>query len=67
MFNIRLPRYVPHMTIVRIVTNRSTEKMPSSGMLRHMALVRTDVSEEHRLHHQGAIIPSQRASVASYC
>jgi hypothetical protein len=22
-------------------------KMPSSGMLRHMAVVRTDVSEEH--------------------
>jgi hypothetical protein len=33
--------------------------MASSGMLRRMALVRTDVSEE-------LITPLQRASVASY-
>jgi hypothetical protein len=27
--------------------------MSSSGMLRRVVLVRTDVSKEHRLHHQG--------------
>jgi hypothetical protein len=52
--------------------------MPSSGMLHRMALVGTDVSEEPsvsivmaiRISELGTLarsIPSQSASVASYC
>jgi hypothetical protein len=51
------------------------EEMPSSGVLRHVALVRTDVSEENissiiRVTRFGELyysIFSQRNSVASYC
>jgi hypothetical protein len=47
-------------------------KMLSSGMLRHVVLVRTDVLEEHiasiiRVTRIGEEIYLQRASVASYC
>jgi hypothetical protein len=53
-------------------------KKPSSGMLRRVALLRTDVSEKliasiirMRIGNLGTLaiisIPSQRASVASYC
>jgi hypothetical protein len=36
------------------IKGTETQIMPSSGMLRRVALVRTDVSEElGRLHHQG--------------
>jgi hypothetical protein len=48
--------------------------MPSSGMLRRVALVRTSVSEEFSASiikvtriGRNTIISSQRASVAGYC
>jgi hypothetical protein len=42
--------------------------MPSSGMLRHMTLVRTDVSEERIASIVKVTrIGEQPASVASYC
>jgi hypothetical protein len=49
--------------------------MPSSGMLRHVSLVRTDVKEdriasimrETKIGELGTTISSQRASVATYC
>jgi hypothetical protein len=40
--------------------------MPSSGMLRRVALVRTDVSEESSCEEIPLGISSQLASVASY-